>query len=100
MKVGIVVGLGLGMGIAVLSGCEPGAAEANAPLVPPASAPTPLVPESYIALSVPVAATASPAAQAPLSPTPVAALSVAGPAVPSSAIKSNQYRPHWVVDVH
>jgi hypothetical protein len=100
MKVGICVGLGLGIGIAVLSGCEPGAAEATAPLVTHASAPTPLVPESYTALSVPVTATASPAAQTPLSPTPAGALSVAGPAVPSSAITSNQYHPHWVVDVH
>jgi hypothetical protein len=100
MKVGIGVGLCLGIGIAVLSGCEPDAAEATAPLMTPASAPTPLVPESYTALSVPVAATDSPAAQALLSPTPAAALSVAGPPVPSSAIKSNQYHPHWVVDVH
>ena len=100
MKVGIVVGLGLGIGIAFLSGCAPDAAEANAPPVPPAAAPTPLVPEAYTTLSAPVASTASPAAQAPLSPPPPAALSVAGGTVPSPGIKSNQYHPYWVVDVH
>jgi hypothetical protein len=98
MQVRIVVGFGLGIGITFLSGCAPSVNEAN---VPPAAAPTPLVPEAYIAaLSAPVLLTAAPAAQAPLSPTPVAAPSVGGRTVPSSAIKSNQYHPYWVVDVH
>ena len=96
MEVGIVVGLGLGIGIIFVSGCAPGAAEANAPL---AAVPTPLVPEAYTALSAPVGSTASPAAEAPLAPPP-AALSVAGHAGSSPAIKSNQYHPYWVVDVH
>jgi hypothetical protein len=96
MPVGIVVGLGLWIGIAFLSGCAPGAAEAKAP---PASAPTPLVPEAYTALSAPVGSTASPAAEAPLAPPP-AALSVAGRAGSSPAIKSGQYHPYWVVNVH
>jgi hypothetical protein len=94
MQVGIVVGLGLGIGISFLSGCAPGAAEANAPL---AAAPTPLVPEAYTALSAPVP---SPAAQAPVSLPPAAASAVAGRAVSSPAIKSDQYHPYWVVDVH
>ena len=93
MQVGIVVGLGLGIGIIFVSGCAPGAAEANAPL---AAVPTPLVPEAYTALSARVP---SRAAQAPLAPPP-AALSVAGHAGSSPAIKSNQYHPYWVVDVH
>ena len=100
MQVGIVVSLGLGIGITFLSGCAPGAAEANAPPVPLAAAPTPLVPEAYTALSAPVASTASPAAQAPLLPPLAAAPAVAGRAVPSPVIKSNQYHPYWVVDVH
>ena len=97
MQVGIVVGLGLGIGITFLSGCAPGAAQANAPPVPPASAPTPLVPEAYTALSAPVP---PPAARAPVSLPPAAASAVAGRAVSSPAIKSDQYRPYWVVDVH
>ena len=96
MQVGIVVGLGFWIGIAFLSGCAPGAAEVKAQL---ASAPTPLLPEAYAALSAPVGSTASPAAEAPLAPPP-AALSVAGRAVQSLVIKSNQYHPHWVIDVH
>ena len=96
MQVGIVVGLGLWIGIAFLSGCAPGAAEAKAQ---PASAPTPLVPEAYTALSTPVGSAASPAAEAPIAP-PRAALSVAGRAVQSPAIKSDQYHPYWVIDVH
>jgi hypothetical protein len=96
LQVGIVVGLGLWIGIAFLSGCAPGAAEAKPQ---PASAPTPLLPEAYTELSAPVGSTASPAAAAPLAPPP-AALSVAGRAVQSPAIKSDQYHPYWVVDVH
>ena len=97
MQVGIVVGLGLWIGITFLSGCAPGAAEVKLQL---ASAPTPLLPEAYTALSAPVRSTASPAAaELPLAPLP-AALSVAGRAVQSPAIKSGQYHPHWVVDVH
>jgi len=95
MQVGIVVVLGLWVGIAFLSGCAPGAAEVKVQL---ASAPTPL-PEAYAALSAPVGSTASPAAEAPRA-SPPAALSVAGRAVQSLVIKSNQYHPHWVVDVH
>jgi hypothetical protein len=118
MQVGIVIGLGLAIGITFLSGCAPSAAEVTVPL---ASAPTPLVPEAYTALSAavlstttpavqaplaptalsaPVGSTASPAAQAPLSPPPAAALSVAGRTDSSSAIKSNQYHPYWVVNIH
>jgi hypothetical protein len=117
MKVGIVVGCGLGIGITFLSGSTPFAAEANAP---PISAPTRLVPESYTALSAPVAPTAFPAAQARLSaasavstastappaaqtrllPPPAVVPTVAARTVPSPAIKSNQYHPYWVVDVH
>jgi hypothetical protein len=100
MKVRIVVGLGLGIGITLLSGCALSAAEANAPPVPPAAAPTPLLPEAYTALSAPVGSTASPVAEAPVPPPPAAASAVAGRAVPSPAIKSNQYHPYWVVDVH
>jgi hypothetical protein len=94
MQVGIVVGLGLGIGITFLSGCAPGAN------VPPAAAPTPLVPQAYTALSAPVASTASPTAQASVLPPLAAALAAAGRAVPSPVIKSNQYHPYWVVDVH
>jgi hypothetical protein len=75
MKVEIVVGLGLGIGITLLFGGVPNAAEANAS---PISAPTRLVPESYTALSAPVASTALPAAQAQLSP--ASAVSTASPA--------------------
>ena len=97
MKVATIVGLGLGVGIALLFSRAPSAADATAP---PAAAPTPLVPEAYIAaLSAPVGSTASPAAEAPRA-SPPAALSVAGRAVQSLVIKSNQSHPHWVVDVH
>jgi hypothetical protein len=96
MQVGIVVGFGLWIGIAFLSGCAPGAGEVKAQL---ASAPTRLLPEAYAAPSAPAGSTASPAAEAPLAPAP-AALSVAGRAVQSPAIKPHQYHPNWVVDVH
>jgi hypothetical protein len=78
-----------------LSGCAPGAAEMKSQL---ASAPTPLLPEAYTALA-PVGSTVSTAAEPPLAPPP-AALLVADRAVQSPAIKSGQYHPHWVVDVH
>jgi hypothetical protein len=94
MQVGIVVGLGLGIGITFLSGCAPGAN------VPPAAAPIPLVPQAYTALSAPLASTAPPAAQAPLLPPLAAAPAVAGRGIPSPVVKSNQYHPYWVVDVH
>ena len=117
MKVGIIVGLGLGIGIALLSGRTPSAAEA---IAPPAAAPTPLVPETYTALSAPAAPAASTAALARLSPPAVAASTVSVPAVatpavtvpavaaptittraaPSASPKFNQYHPYWVVDVH
>ena len=130
MKVGIVVGFGLGIGITFLSGPAPIAAEANAP---PVSAPTSLVPQSYTALSAPVAptafpaalarlspasavSTASPAAQAGLSPAlvastappaaqarsppPTVAPTVAARASSSPASNLSQYHPHWVVDIH
>ena len=96
MQVEIVGGLGLWIGIAFLSGCAPGAAEVKSQL---ASAPTPLLPEAYAAPSAPVGSTASPVTEVPLA-APPAALSVAGRAAQSPAIKSDQYHPHWVVDVH
>ncbi len=143
LALGIVVGLGIGM--ALLSGCAPRATEANEPpaaapiplvpeaytalsapvaptaspaarsrlspltaaapavadrVVPPGAAPTSLVSEDYTALSAPVAPTASPAARPRLSPPPAAALAVADRAVQPTAIKLDQYRPHWVVDLH
>jgi hypothetical protein len=93
MNVGIIVGFGVAMGIAFLSERAPSAAEANAT---PATAPTPLVPEAYTARSASVAS----ATQVGLSPPPAGAPAVAARAVPSPVVKFNQYRPHWVVDVH
>jgi hypothetical protein len=108
MKVGMMVGLGLG--IASVSGCAHDVSEANTPLVPRAAAPTPLVPEAYTVLAAAVAPAASPPAQMRLLPTPepepapapapAAAPVVAARAVPSPAGKWNQYHPYWMVDVH
>src|SRR5271167_4017656 len=100
MKVGIIVGLGLGIGIAFMSGCAPGAAEANAPPVPPAAAPTPLVPEAYTALPGAVAPAAAPPARTRLSPAAAPAVALEGRAMPFPTVKSDQYHPYWVVDVH
>ena len=123
MKVATIVGLGLGVGIALLFSRAPSAADATAP---PAAAPTPLVPEAYIAaLSAPAAPIAPATAQARLSPPPVAALAVPapaakGPVVPAATValpaakaptapaqaglpsshKFNQYHPNWVIAVH
>jgi hypothetical protein len=108
MKVGMMVGLGLG--IASVSGCAHDVSEANAPLVPLATAPTPLVPEAYTALAAAVVPAPPPPAQirelrapapAPaLAPVPVPAPVITARAVPSPAGKSNQYHPYWMVDVH
>jgi len=53
MKVGMMVGLGLG--IASVSGCTHDVSDANVPLVPAAAAPTPLVPEAYAVRAAAVA---------------------------------------------
>ena len=105
MKIGIIVGLGLGIGIAVLSGCAPSDTAATAPS---AAAPTPLVPEAYTELAAaapaapPLIAATAPAAIPPAQtrplPVPAPAHSVEGHAMPS--VKSDQYHPYWVVDVH
>jgi len=89
MKVGMMVGLGLG--IASVFGCAHDVSEGNTPLVPRAAAPTPLVPEAYTVLAAAVAPAASP---------PAPALAVAARAVPSPASNWNQYHPYWMVDVH
>jgi len=106
MKVGMMVGLGLG--IASVSGCAHDVSEANAPLVPPATAPTPLVPEAYTALAAAVVPAPPPPAQIRELPAPAPALAavpvpapvITARAVPSPAGKSNQYHPYWMVDVH
>ena len=122
MQVGIVVGLGLAIGITLSSGCASDAAEANASFVPVASAPTPLVPEAYTALSAPVvpvasapsapvvpvvsappapvAPTVSPPIRTQLLPVPATALAAESRAVPAPSIKFNQYHPYWVVAGH
>jgi hypothetical protein len=116
MKVGMIVGLGLG--IASVSGCTHGVSETNVPLVPDAAAPTPLVPEAYTVLAAAVAPAPPPPAQnyvlpssapapAPPPPTQIHLLAAQAPApvitaraVPSPAGKSNQYHPYWMVEVH
>lgn len=102
MNLGIIVGLSLG--IASVCGCATDVSEANARLVPPAAAPTPLVPEAYTALAAAVAPAPPPLAQLRLPPAPAPdpgpALAVATRAVPPPASKSNQYHPYWIVDVH
>jgi hypothetical protein len=102
MKVGMMVGLGLG--IASVSGCAHDVSEANAPLVPLATAPTPLVPEAYTALAAAVVPAPRPPAQIrelpARAPVPVPAPVITARAVPSPAGKSNQYHPYWMVDVH
>jgi len=120
VKVGIVVGLGLGIGITLSSGCASDAAEANASYVPAASAPTPLVPEAYTALSAPVVPVASapsalvvPVVSAPSAlvaptvsppartqPEPATAPAAESRAVPAPAVKFNQYHPYWIVAGH
>jgi len=91
---GIIVGLGLG--IAFMSGCAPGGAEAPAP----AAAPTLLVPEAYTALPAAVVPAASPPARTRSLPAPAPALALEGRAMPFTSLKSAQYHPYWVVDVH
>jgi len=104
MKVGMMVGLGLG--IASVFGCAHDVSEGNTPLVPRAAAPTPLVPEAYTVLAAAVAPAASPPAQMRLlpapepAPAPAPAPAVAARAVPSPASNWNQYHPYWMVDVH
>jgi hypothetical protein len=119
MKIGIVIGLGIG-GM-LLSGSAPNAAEANAS-VPVAAAPITLVPEAYTASSVSVVsvasrpsapvvptasppsatavAVASPSVETRLLPPPVPAIAAESLAVPAPVAKFNQYHPHWVVDLH
>jgi hypothetical protein len=119
MKIGIVVGLGIGG--TLLFGSAPNAAEANAS-VPVAAAPITLVPEAYTAFSAPVVSiasrpsapvvpTASPssavavAVQSPevetrLIPPPASAIAAESRVVPAPIAKFNQYHPHWVVDLH
>jgi hypothetical protein len=103
MKVGMMVGLGLG--IASVSGCAHDVSEANAPLVPLATAPTPLVPEAYTALAAAVVPAPPPPAQIRELPAPAPALApvpVPAPVITARAPagKSNQYHPYWMVDVH
>jgi len=100
MKVGMMVGLGLG--IASVFGCAHDVSEGNTPLVPRAAAPTPLVPEAYTVLAAAVAPAASPSAQMRLlpAPEPAPAPAVTARAVPSPASNWNQYYPYWMVDVH
>jgi hypothetical protein len=95
VALGIIVGLGLG--IAFMSGCAPGGAEATAPL---AAAPTLLVPEAYTALPAAVAPAVTPPARTRLLPKPAPALAFEGRAMPFTSLKSDQYHPYWVVDVH
>jgi len=97
VALGIIVGVGLGIGIPFVSGCAPGGAEATAPL---AAAPTLLVPEAYTALPAAVAPAASPPARTRLLPKPAPALALEGRAMPFTSLKSDQYHPYWVVDVH
>ena len=119
MKIGILIGLGIGG--TLLSGSAPDAAEVNAS-VPGVAAPIPLVPEAYTASSVPVPpvaslrsapvvpaapqpsataiAVASPSVGSRLPPLPAPAIAAERRAEPVSAAKSDQYHPHWVVDVH
>jgi hypothetical protein len=97
VTLGTIVGLGLGIGIAFVSGCAPVGAEATAPL---AAAPIPLVPEAYTVLPAAVApATAQPARTRSL-PAPAPALALEGRTMPTIAVKFDQYHPSWVVDVH
>jgi hypothetical protein len=119
MKIGIVVGFGIG-GM-LLSGSAPNAAEANAS-VPVAAAPITLVPEAYTAPSVPVVPVASrpsaslvptasppsatavpvasPSVETRLFPPPAPAIAAESRAVATPVAKFNQYHPHWVVDLH
>jgi hypothetical protein len=108
MKIGIV--LGLGIGGMLLSGSAPNAAEANAS-VPVAAAPITLVPEAYTAPSVPVVPVASrpsatavpvasPSVETRLFPPPAPAIAAESRAVATPVAKFNQYHPHWVVDLH
>jgi len=104
MRIGILVGLGLGFAIASLSGCAPGADETNASPASDAAAPTPLVPEAYAAPPGPVASTASPPAptmpRPPLIPIAATAPAPEGRVALVPATIFNPYRPHWIVDVH
>jgi hypothetical protein len=97
MKAGIIASLGLCIGITLLCGCAPGGAEATAPSV---AAPTPLVPEAYTALAAAVAPPAAPPAQTRLLPAPVPAPAPQARAIPFPTVKSDQYHPYWVIDVH
>ena len=94
MAPGIIVGLGLG--IAFMSGCAPGGAEAPGP---PAAAPTLLVPAAYTALPAAIAPAATPPTRTRLLPAPAPALALEGRAMPFTSLKSDQYHPYWVVDV-
>lgn len=115
MKVGVI--LGLGLGIIFICGCAPGGTDATAP---PVAAPTSLVPESYAALPAAVALAppapppalalsatdsalapiASPPAPARAMPAPAPAPAFERPATPLTAVKSAQYHPYWMIDVH
>ena len=122
MKIGIVVGLGLAIGITVATGCMATADEAT---VLPAAGPTPLLPEAYAAAVAPAAVpTASAASRSWSSPPRMAALTAAAPAVasaPSVAAAAvtvpavaapvaaprtkpspgpTGYHPYWVVNIH
>ena len=82
MKIGIVVGLGIGG--TLLFGSAPNAAEANASVPVVAAAPITLVPEAYTALSVPVVPTASP----PSAPVVSVASRPSAPVVPTASSSS------------
>jgi hypothetical protein len=96
MSAGVLVGLGLEIGMAILTGCTPIAAEMSATYP---GAPTSLVPEAYgTAPSASVAKTAFSGARGGSLPPPAGAPVTR--AAPFPAPESNPYHPYWLVDVH
>jgi len=104
MKIGALVGLGLGVGIASLSGCVPGTGNTDASPPSNAGAPIPLVPAAYAVESPPVALTASPPAptvsSTRLLPVPAAPPVLEGRVALFPAMIFSPYHPHWMVDIH
>jgi len=104
MRIGALVGLGLGVGIASLSGCVPRNADINAPPAPNAAAPIPLVPAAYAVGTPPVALTAPPPAptvsSTRLLTVPAAAPVLEGRLALFPPMIFSPYHPHWMVDTH
>ncbi len=104
MKIGALVGLGVGFGIASLSGCVPGTAHTDASPPSNAAAPIPLVPAAYAVEPPPVALTAPPPAPTVSStrslPAPAAAPVLEGRVALFPPMIFSPYHPHWMVDIH